>query len=207
MPGDDPVALDDKGVVGCAFGHRAILDKPGVIDLRGLGGHLGHRGIQKLRRLDVAPPPSQIGNRDHLPAGLGGGVFGKAGLGLGEHHNCRRHLRPRKGEIAIAGIAAGDLQIDHAVDDLIAGDHLAEQDQPFGVRMRVGHAKLGQRACQPHAMAGKVDQLAAEDRGDLIDPVRHQKPPVKDRHHRFGFGQVLAVHMDDAGHLGLLLRA
>ena len=46
----------------------------------------------------------------------------------------------------------------------------------------------------------KVDQLAAQYTGDLIHPVREQKPPVE--HGNFGvfFGHIGPVHIDGSGH-------
>ena len=49
-------------------------------------------------------------------------------------------------------------------------------------------------------MAGKVDQLAVQDGGDLVDTVGHHEATVEDRDFRLGLGQVVAVQIDGAGH-------
>ena len=196
LAGDDAVALDDIGVVRGAFGHEAILDKPAVIDMGLLGHHLGHRGIEELHGLDVAAAPADIRHRNDLPAQLGCGVFGEARLGLGEHHQRRFGLGAGIGEIAVAGIAAGDLQIDHAVRDVVQRDQFAVGGQQVGIRTGGGHVQFTQAAGQPGAMAGKVDQLAIQHRGHFINAVRHQEAAVEDRDGGLVLGQILAVQID-----------
>jgi hypothetical protein len=80
VAGDDPAALDDIGVVRGALGHEAVLDHPGVVGAGLLGHHLAHRRVEQLHRLDVAPPPADVGDRDDLDAGLRGGLSARPGF-------------------------------------------------------------------------------------------------------------------------------
>ena len=49
-------------------------------------------------------------------------------------------------------------------------------------------------------MAGKVDQLAIQHRGHLVDPIGHQEATVKDRDLGLMLGQIIAIQVNGAGH-------
>ena len=114
--------------------------------MRRLGRHLGHRRIEQLHRFDIAPPPPDVGNRDHLIARKRGGAFGLTQFGLGENHHRGRHGRVGIGEIPVTRIATRHLQIDHAIDHGIQFHRLAKQRQPLGIIVGVGNVQLAQAA-------------------------------------------------------------
>jgi len=62
-----------------------------------------------------------------------------------------------------------------------------------------GHREFTKRALEPPGVPVEVDELAAEDAGDLIDAVGEQKTAVEDRDAGLGFGQICAVDVYDAG--------
>ena len=67
--------------------------------------------------------------------------------------------------------AAGDLQIDDAVVDPVAGDGLAHDDRERRRRHRHGDAQFRERARQPLHVAALVDHAACPHLADLVDAV------------------------------------
>jgi len=49
-------------------------------------------------------------------------------------------------------------------------------------------------------MPVEVDQLAVQHAGDLVDAIGHQEGPVENRDLGLALGQILAIHIDGAGH-------
>ena len=201
MPRDDAVAAHDIGVVRGAFGHEAVFDHPGIIAAGLLGHHLAHRRVQQLNRLDVAPPPTDVRNGNHLHPGLRGGVFGQARLGLGEQNQRRgRGGGVREGKIAVAGRAARDLKIDQPFIHAVGRHQLAVDRQQLVIRHRRGHVQFCQRPGQAFAMAGKVDELAAQHACHLINAIGHKEAAVEDADLGVFLGQIGSVHIDGAAH-------
>ena len=65
---------------------------------------------------------------------------------------------------------------------------------------RRGKADLLQRPVETRKMRLEVDEPPVENGGDLIDSVPEQKGAVEYRDLGLLFGEVDAVHIDDAGH-------
>ena len=86
-----------------------------------------------------------------------------------------------KREIAPGVGAARHLQIDHAVDEIVARDQLALDLLDAIDRFRQRQRDLADRTLQPRQMRGVVDQLAVEHGGDLVDAVGEQKAAVQYR--------------------------
>jgi hypothetical protein len=158
-PRDDPPAGHDPGVVRGPLGHEAVLDQPGVVGARLLRQHLAHRRIEQLHRLDVAPPPADVGDRDDPDAGPR--LLGprRLRLGLREEHDRRRRVLRRPDEVAVARAAAADLQVDHPVLEPVARHQLAVDRQPFLVRQRVADLERVERALQPRQVPAKSISL------------------------------------------------
>ena len=68
---------------------------------------------------------------------------------------------------------------------------------------RARQAQLAQRALEARGVALKVDQLAIEDAGHLVDSVGHEESAIEDRDLGLGRGHVLAVQVDGAAGRGL----
>ena len=68
----------------------------------------------------------------------------------------------------------------------------------LGIGNRVGHVQLGKGPVQTGGMTVKVDQLAVQHAGHLIDAIGHQESPVKDRHFGLIFRQIFSIDIDCA---------
>ena len=175
MARDDRVTLDDIGVVGRAFSDGAVLYHPRIVTARSLGHHFAHGRIQQLHGFNIATAPALIVDRDDFDADLGDGIVSKVRFGLCKQHQRRFNVRTRIGEITIPCTATADLQINHALIDIVQADKFAVDVQQIVERVRFLHLKFVQRPFEAFGMARKVDQLAAQNRRHLIDAISHQK--------------------------------
>ena len=179
---DASVRRDDIGVVRRAFRHQAVLDQPGIVGAAPLRLHLGHRGIEKLDRLDVPPLPAQVGER-HDPDAAFGKRVGEQVFRLREDDERRRDVVAGIGKIAVRH-AARDLQIDQAFIEPVRSDHFADGAQQVVVGERRAHFEFAERPFQPPHMPVIVDQPAAQDGDDLVDAIGKKKAAIEDRNLR-----------------------
>ncbi|MGY3440426.1 hypothetical protein ACVW17_000427 [Bradyrhizobium sp. USDA 4473] len=173
-----------------------IQASPGAGRGRGL---LGQHLREQRHALDVAPFPADVGHRDDLDAGLGRGRVDDV-LFRGEHDQRRLDVGRREREIAAFVGAAGYLEIDHAVDEVVALDQLLLDLLDPLQRLRQRQLDLADRTFQPRQMRGVVDQLALEHRRHLIDAVGEQETAVEHRDLGLGMRHVRAVDVSDLFH-------
>src|SRR5215831_13010556 len=173
------VLSEDEGRRRAALGHLAILDHPCLAGA-GLGrGLLGQHLRQQRHALDVAARPANIRHRDDIDAGPGGLRIDDV-LHRREHDQCRldalgeREVAPRIG-------TARDLQIDHAIDEVVARDQFLLDLLDAVDRLRQLQRDFADRSRQPRQMRGVIDELAVQHRGDLVDAIGEQETTVQDR--------------------------
>ena len=99
-----------------------------------------------------------------------------------------------------AGDAARHLQIDHAVDDVVALDHLAHDRFQRLARHRPGDLELAERAVEAVEMAGHVHDEAARHLAHLIDAVGKLVAAILDMHCGDRVPDIAAVHIGNAWH-------
>jgi len=161
-------------------------------------GGLLRQHLRKQRdRLDVAPLPAQILDRDHRDAHLRR-WRARDVLDLREHHD-RRLGAGREGELAL-GDAARHLHVDRALDEAVAAHELLLEPRPLGRRVGIRDADLLQRAFEPGEVRVVVDEARVQHRADLVDAVGEQEAAVHDRNLRLLERHEGAVDENDARH-------
>src|SRR5207253_2203069 len=115
------------------------------------------------------------------------------------HHEGRTPPQRRKGEIPPRH-AAGDLDVDHPVANLVAGDDLSQDDTERRTAHRPGDGKLAERSPEPVEVARLVDEAPAEHLANLVDAVAELVAAVL--HVDAGIGErvIAAVHIGDTAH-------
>src|SRR5579863_3317089 len=191
---------DDPGVARRAFGDFVVaVDLPCLVRAGFARLLLAERVRQERHRLDVGPCPTDIGHRDDANA-----AFDDLGV--------ERPLRPRGHDQAWprAGRkrklawrrAAGDLEIDDAVDDAVAPHGFAHHRFQRRVRHRRRDAQLGERAVQARKMQCLVDETAAAHRDDLVNAVGELEAAILDMDASMTVRNIAAVDVGDTRHSG-----
>jgi hypothetical protein len=146
--------------------------------------------------------PSLILDRHHGDAVLAGGRAEHVLL-LGEHREGRGHVLFEH-EVAVARIAARDLQVDQTFGHVVARGDLAMKRQQCGVIGRHRDADGLGRALQPRGMAVIIEQLAVQNAGDLVNRIGKDIAAIEDRDLGLFLGQPFSVEIDDTAHRALL---